>query len=68
MNDCNIYGRKPVAGARVMRSVTRFLKQTLKLKVHEEKRAVAGVDERLFLAIACGKTGRLPWLRRVWSA
>ena len=35
-DDCNIYVRTLVAGARVMCSVTRFLEQTLKLKVNEK--------------------------------
>lgn len=58
-DDCNIYVRTPVAGARVMRSVTRFLEQTLKLKVNEKKSAVARVDERPFLGYRLREDGTL---------
>jgi RNA-directed DNA polymerase len=58
-DDCHIYVRTPVAGARVMRSVTRFLEQTLKLKVTEKKSAVARVDERPFLGYRLREEGTL---------
>ena len=58
-DDCNVYVRTPVAGERVMRSVTRFLEQTLKLKVNEKKSAVARVDERSFLGYRLREDGTL---------
>jgi RNA-directed DNA polymerase len=58
-DDCNLSVRTPVAGARVMRSVTRFLEQTLKLKVKEKKSAVARVDERPFLGYRLREEGTL---------
>ena len=68
-DDCNIYVRTSVAGARVMRSVTRFLEQRLKLKVNEQKSAVARVDERTFLGYRLREDGTLavafPSLARV---
>ena len=36
-DDCNIYVRSERAGQRVMESITRFIKQKLKLKVNEAK-------------------------------
>ena len=58
-DDCNIYVRTPVAGERVMLSVTRFLEQKLKLKVNEKKSAVARVDERSFLGYRLREDGTL---------
>ncbi|RWE20208.1 reverse transcriptase domain-containing protein [Mesorhizobium sp.] len=40
-DDCNIYVRSRRAGERVMASVSRFLTNKLRLKVNEEKSAVA---------------------------
>src|SRR6202041_422939 len=48
-DDCNIYVRSERAGQRVMESITRFIKQKLKLKVNEAKSAVARPQERRFL-------------------
>ncbi len=48
-DDCNIYVRSQKAGERVMQSVRTFLEKKLKLKVNEEKSAVAPVGERKFL-------------------
>ncbi|HEY6376594.1 MAG TPA: group II intron reverse transcriptase/maturase [Edaphobacter sp.] len=48
-DDCNIYVRSERAGQRVMKSVTRFITQQLKLKVNEAKSAVARPQERKFL-------------------
>jgi RNA-directed DNA polymerase len=42
-----------------MRSVTRFLEQTLKLQVNEKKSAVARVDERPFLGYRLREEGTL---------
>jgi len=51
-DDCNIYVRSERAGQRVMRSVTRFITQRLKLKVNETKSAVARPQERKFLGFS----------------
>lgn len=50
-DDSNIYVRKR-AGQRVMKSVTRFITQQLKLKVNENKSAVARPQERKFLGFS----------------
>jgi RNA-directed DNA polymerase len=51
-DDCNIYVRSERAGHRVMKSVTRFITQRLKLKVNETKSAVARPRERKFLGFS----------------
>jgi RNA-directed DNA polymerase len=51
-DDCNIYVRSRRAGERVMQSVTRFLTEKLKLKVNQEKSAVARPAERKFLGFS----------------
>jgi RNA-directed DNA polymerase len=51
-DDCNIYVRSRRAGERVMHSVTRFLTTRLKLKVNEQKSAVARPWERKFLGFS----------------
>ena len=48
-DDCNIYVRSQVAGARVMASISRFLADTLKLTVNVAKSAVAPPWKRKFL-------------------
>jgi RNA-directed DNA polymerase len=48
-DDCNIYVRSKVAGARVRASLTRFLADRLKLTVNVAKSAVAYPWERKFL-------------------
>src|SRR2546422_8301668 len=48
-DDCNIYVRSERAGQRVMKSITLFITQKLKLKVNESKSAVARPQERKFL-------------------
>jgi RNA-directed DNA polymerase len=48
-DDCNIYVRSRSAGERVMKSLTRFLEQRLRLRVNAEKSAVARPWERKFL-------------------
>jgi len=48
-DDCNIYVASKAAGERVMASMTRFITRKLKLKVNEEKSAVARVWKRQFL-------------------
>ena len=48
-DDCNVYVRSRRAGERLMASLTRFLKQRLKLKVNERKSAVGRPWNRQFL-------------------
>ncbi len=48
-DDCNIYVRSRLAGERVMKSVSAFLAQRLRLKVNTEKSAVARPWARKFL-------------------
>ncbi len=48
-DDSNIYVRSEQAGQRVMKSITRFIVQKLKLKVNEKKSAVARPQQRKFL-------------------
>jgi RNA-directed DNA polymerase len=62
-DDCNIYVRTMAAGKRVMSSVTRFLEKKLRLKVNQEKSAVAPVRERKYLGyrlLSGGKLGIAP--------
>ncbi len=51
-DDCNVYVRSARAGHRVKESLTRFLTETLKLKVNEEKSAVARPWVRKFLGFS----------------
>jgi RNA-directed DNA polymerase len=51
-DDCNIYVRSERAGQRVMKSISRFITQKLKLKVNEAKSAVARPQERRFLGFS----------------
>jgi RNA-directed DNA polymerase len=51
-DDCNIYVRSKRAGERVMESVTRFIATKLKLRVNEQKSAVARPGERKFLGFS----------------
>jgi len=48
-DDCNIYVKSKRAGERVLESITKFLKQKLKLKVNREKSAVSSPTRRKFL-------------------
>jgi RNA-directed DNA polymerase len=48
-DDCNIYVRTKRSGERVLKSITRFLKRRLKLKVNQEKSAVDRPWKRKFL-------------------
>ena len=48
-DDCNIYVRSKRTGERVMKAITAFLEQRLKLKVNAAKSAVARPWERKFL-------------------
>ena len=51
-DDSNIYVRSRRAGERVMKSVVRFIASQLKLKVNEQKSAVAEPWERKFLGFS----------------
>jgi len=58
-DDANVYVRSRRAGLRVMGSVSRYLKATLKLKVNEQKSAVAKPRTRSFLGFSIGKGGSI---------
>src|SRR5690348_5812682 len=51
-DDCNVYVRSRRAGERVMASIKRFITTKLKLKVNEQKSAVARPWERKFLGFS----------------
>jgi RNA-directed DNA polymerase len=51
-DDSNIYVRSQRAGERVMRSIKQFITKQLKLKVNEQKSAVARPGERKFLGFS----------------
>jgi len=51
-DDCNIYVRSRRAGERVKRSITGFITRRLKLKVNEQKSAVARPVARKFLGFS----------------
>jgi RNA-directed DNA polymerase len=51
-DDSNIYVRSRRAGERVMASITRFLSEKLKLKVNQQKSAVARPWDRKFLGFS----------------
>lgn len=48
-DDCNIYVRSKEAGQRVLRSITEYLENVLKLRVNREKSDVGRPWERVFL-------------------
>ena len=48
-DDCNLYVKSRRAGERVLKSITKFLEQKLKLKVNTEKSAVSSPTRRKFL-------------------
>lgn len=58
-DDCNIYVYSERAGHRVMASMTQFLEQRLRLKVNQNKSAVALVNQRKFLGYRLQKDGGL---------
>lgn len=62
-DDSNIYVKSEHAGQRVKASITRFLKQRLRLKVNEAKSAVAHPWQRKFLGFSF--TGRSRPRRRI---
>jgi len=51
-DDANIYVRSERAGRRVMASVVRFIERRLRLKVNEDKSAVARTEERHFVGFS----------------
>lgn len=51
-DDCNIYLKSERAGQRVMKSITNFLENKLKLKVNKEKSAVDKPTNRKFLGFS----------------
>ena len=54
-DDCNIYVKSEKAGQRVMESVVKFLTTKLKLKVNQQKSAVAQPWDRKFLGFTFTK-------------
>ena len=56
-DDSNIYVRSRRAGERVMESITRFITTKLKLKVNQQKSAVARPGERKFLGFSFTNAG-----------
>jgi RNA-directed DNA polymerase len=51
-DDCNVYVRSERAGQRVMKSVRRFITTRLRLRINENKSAVARPHERKFLGFS----------------
>src|SRR5215203_343473 len=51
-DDCNIYVRSQRAGERVMKGVSQFITKRLRLKVNEQKSAVARPRQRKFLSFS----------------
>jgi len=64
-DDCNIYVRSERAGHRVMNSLRRLITTRLRLKINENKSAVARPQERKFLGFSF-TGGRNPPRRRIW--
>ena len=58
-DDCNIYVNSQEAGARVMRSISNFIENKLKLKVNTEKSKVCEVSQTKFLGYTILQDGRL---------
>ncbi len=56
-DDCNVYVRGRRSGERVKESLTRFLRDKLKLKVNEEKSAVDRPSKRKFLGFSFVRRG-----------
>ena len=56
-DDSNIYVRSQRAGERAMESITRFIATKLKLKVNQQKSAVARPWERKFLGFSFTNAG-----------
>lgn len=62
-DDCNIYVRSQRAGERVMENITGFITKKLKLRVNQQKSAVARPWERKFLGFSF--TAKEPQRRRI---
>ena len=61
-DDCNVYVRSEQAGARVMASLARFIEGRLRLKINQQKSAVARPEDRHFLGFGLRldpRTGRV---------
>lgn len=58
-DDCNVYVRSRASGERVMQSVTQFLWKKLRLRVNQQKSAVARNWERKFLGYRFSWNGEL---------
>jgi len=56
-DDCNVYVRSWRAGERVMRSITQFVAQRLRLQVNQQKSAVAEPWQREFLGFSFTRFG-----------
>ena len=55
-DDCNIYVRSPRAGKRIMTGIRQFIEKKLKLRINEDKSAVASPTRRKFLGYSFYKT------------
>ena len=51
-DDCNVYVRSEQAGLRVMASLARFIEGRLRLKINQDKSAVARPEDRHFLGFS----------------
>ena len=58
-DDCNIFVKSRTAGERVMKSVTRFLEESLRLKVNTRKSAVDRPAKRSFLGFTVSRAGKV---------
>ncbi|SES43397.1 group II intron reverse transcriptase/maturase [Salipaludibacillus aurantiacus] len=67
-DDCNIYVKSSKAGERVLKSITTFLEDKLRLTVNKEKSAVGAPTKRKFLGFCLqslpkGKSGIRPHIK-----
>ncbi|MGD6969455.1 group II intron reverse transcriptase/maturase [Rossellomorea vietnamensis] len=62
-DDCNIYVRSKRAGERIMKSITTFIENKLKLKVNHEKSAVDRPWKRKFLGFTFTSHRKEPKIR-----
>lgn len=58
-DDCNIYVASKAAAQRVLKSITKFLKQKLKLSVNLDKSAATSVIKRSFLGFTLLHDGKI---------
>lgn len=54
-DDCNIYVKSKEAAERVLKNVTQFIQEKLKLRVNEKKSSADEVTKRKFLGYSAGK-------------